>query len=72
MSVVATVELRNSAGDVIVVLTEDNTANGERLRVASTCTGDVAFVDAIMLDALTWIPPQTLGTSQSSTEGAAT
>lgn len=41
-------------GSPIVRLRSDDAANGQRLEVTSLGTGDVGFIDALMLEALTW------------------
>jgi hypothetical protein len=54
------IELRDRSGRVIVTLQTDTAANGQRLRIASALTGDVQHVDALMLEALTWLPEEGL------------
>jgi hypothetical protein len=49
-------ELRDETGRAVVHLEIDNTANGERLTITSALTGDTRLVDALMLEALTWMP----------------
>lgn len=54
------VELRDSAGRVLVRLEHDSAANGQRLKITSALTGEVRYVDALMLEALTWLPDELL------------
>ncbi|WP_217562262.1 hypothetical protein [Streptomyces sp. GbtcB6] len=53
-------ELRDAAGRGIVRLEPDSAANGQRLKITSVLTGDVQYVDALMLETLTWIPDELL------------
>ena len=54
------VELRDPTGRVVARLETDSAANGQRLRITSALTGDVRYVDALMLEALTWLPEEGL------------
>jgi hypothetical protein len=42
----------------LVELEKDYSANGVRLKVASSRTGRVAYLDPLMLEVLTWLPPE--------------
>jgi hypothetical protein len=54
------VDLRDGTGRVVARLEMDRTANGRRLKITSMVTGDVQYVDALMLEALTWLPEEQL------------
>jgi hypothetical protein len=49
------IELRDRTGRVVATLETDGNANGQRLKITSALTGDVQYVDALMLEALTWL-----------------
>jgi hypothetical protein len=53
-------ELRDDTGRVIVRLEIDTAANGQRLKVTSALDGAVQYLDALMLEALTWLPAHVL------------
>jgi len=42
----------------MVELTEDHTANGVRLKIYSARTKRVAYLDPLLLEALTWTPTE--------------
>lgn len=48
-------ELRDANGRVLVRLDEDTDANGQRLKITSLTSGDVVYLDALMIEALTWL-----------------
>lgn len=54
-------ELRDGSGRVVARLEVDETANGQRLKITSALTGEHRFADALMLEALTWVPGEVLG-----------
>jgi hypothetical protein len=54
-------ELRDETGRVIVHLDIDTSANGQRLKIVSARTGEAQYVDALMLEVLTWLPAELLG-----------
>jgi hypothetical protein len=54
-------ELRDESGRVIVHLDIDTSANGQRLKIASALSGEAQYVDALMLEVLTWLPGELLG-----------
>jgi hypothetical protein len=43
-----------------VAVSIDDTANGPRLRLADLASGRVAFLDALQLETLVWLPPERL------------
>jgi hypothetical protein len=53
-------ELRDETGRVVVRLEIDTAANGQRLKVTSAVDGAVQYLDALMLEALTWLPAELL------------
>ncbi|MFI5612634.1 hypothetical protein [Amycolatopsis sp. NPDC051903] len=53
-------ELRDGSGRVLARLEVDETANGQRLKITSELTGEHRFADALMLEALTWVPGEVL------------
>jgi hypothetical protein len=53
-------ELRDETGSAIVRLEVDTAANGQRLKITSMRSGEVQYVDALMLEALTWLPAREL------------
>lgn len=61
-------ELRDESGRVVVRLDVDESANGQRLKVTSALTGDAQYVDALMLEAVTWLPADLLGEPAESPE----
>jgi hypothetical protein len=54
-------ELRDETGRVLVRLEIDTAANGPRLKIASALSGATQYVDALMLEVLTWLPDEVLG-----------
>jgi hypothetical protein len=54
-------ELRDETGRAIVRLEIDTAANGQRVMITSDLDGEVQYLDALMLEALTWLPAQVLG-----------
>ena len=60
-------ELRDETGAVIVHLDIDISANGQRLEITSALTGETRFVDALMLEVLTWLPGELLGEPPTDT-----
>jgi hypothetical protein len=42
----------------MVELTKDHTANGVRLKIYSSRTKRVTYLDPLLLEALTWTPPE--------------
>ncbi|WP_433286285.1 hypothetical protein ACQPZQ_30000 [Pseudonocardia sp. CA-142604] len=60
-------ELRDEAGTVIVHLGIDISANGQRLEITSASTGETRYVDALMLEVLTWLPGELLGEPPTDT-----
>lgn len=53
--------LRDATGRPLVHLDLDTSANGQRLKITSALTGEAQFVDALMLEALIWMPGEPLG-----------
>ncbi|MGG7103659.1 hypothetical protein [Rhodococcus sp. 24CO] len=62
------VELRDAVGRVLVRLEHDSAANGQRLKITSVLTGEVQYVDALMLEALTWLPDELLSARDGEEE----
>lgn len=62
-------ELRDGAGRVIVRVEVDEMANGQRLKITSHLTGEHRFADALMLEALTWMPDEVLGSPGVAAKG---
>ncbi|WP_326565282.1 hypothetical protein VSH64_25910 [Amycolatopsis rhabdoformis] len=61
-------ELRDGTGRVLARLAVDESANGERLKITSALTGEHAFADALMLEALTWVPDEVLAEPDPGTK----
>ena len=64
-------ELRDGTGAVIVHLDIDISANGQRLEITSALTGDTRYVDALMLEVLTWLPGELLSEPPAETAESA-
>jgi hypothetical protein len=62
-------ELRDETGRVIVRLDSDTEANGQRLRLTSALTGETRYLDALMLEVLTWLSEEVLGKSAEDRSG---
>lgn len=50
--------MRLSNEYALVELSKDHSANGERLKIRSTRTGRVTYLDPLLLEALTWTPTE--------------
>ncbi|MEV7046306.1 hypothetical protein [Amycolatopsis sp. NPDC051061] len=51
---------RDTTGHLLARLDVDLSANGRRLAITSALTGESQYLDALLLEALTWIPGELL------------